>query len=529
MREKIKFLMMLLVLSCTMGYAQSVTPIAEDGKTWWYSYRYYTAPEPSMDTEQIFFGFTINSTTEIDGEQWFNVMYVDGDNHPIVDFPVAYLCEREDGCYVLPGIDTQEKLDAIEAVPGMYGSIGFGNLLPYAGRGFGQTIEEMKEMTEINGPVLLYPHTLEADDKMSYPWMRFYEANEEDKKEIGFNVSEIGWYNETLREYRGECRQFCLPNCNGTIVQSVGFIDAKPGLFLFPYIWEDIRLTPDLRPTHHPILEKVTDKNGKVIYRATESDPESPLMVTDSKIWNYTVVYTPSMGEVSTYEHPGFHFGDQKELNGKVYNAFLDGEDRVYAYMRQDGPRVYVAGEGLKILDRNEHELLNRDEYLLYDFSLNPGDRFETLGFDIVGLLEDEEMYGELLIAEVVRTYEKEINGVSYKYLDYDRFAEGTRSMPDYSIITVVEGIGPLTGYLCFPGTDLLVYSGWYDTWDTFLTSVTTKDGGILWDDPSGVESVEADANQSTDGAIFDLYGRRVINPLPGTIYIRDGRKYVAR
>ena len=45
-------------------------------------------------------------------------------------------------------------------------------------------------------------------------------------------------------------------------------------------------------------------------------------------------------------------------------------------------------------------------------------------------------------------------------------------------------------------------------------------------EDPSGVEDIATDRNKS-EGAIFDLLGRKVTNPVPGRIYIRDGKKFV--
>lgn len=66
------------------------------------------------------------------------------------------------------------------------------------------------------------------------------------------------------------------------------------------------------------------------------------------------------------------------------------------------------------------------------------------------------------------------------------------------------------------------------------LRSVIDKDGTVVYGredyhDPSNVVPVGADNVPSPDSAIYDLHGRRVTNPQPGTVYIRDGRKYVAR
>ena len=45
----------------------------------------------------------------------------------------------------------------------------------------------------------------------------------------------------------------------------------------------------------------------------------------------------------------------------------------------------------------------------------------------------------------------------------------------------------------------------------------------------SGIREIGADMPAAAPGAqqIYDIYGRRVTNPLPGSIYIVDGRKVV--
>lgn len=47
-----------------------------------------------------------------------------------------------------------------------------------------------------------------------------------------------------------------------------------------------------------------------------------------------------------------------------------------------------------------------------------------------------------------------------------------------------------------------------------------------LFNPVSGIENVAVDA-EDPDAPMYDLYGRRITNPAPGTIYIRNGKKYV--
>ena len=51
---------------------------------------------------------------------------------------------------------------------------------------------------------------------------------------------------------------------------------------------------------------------------------------------------------------------------------------------------------------------------------------------------------------------------------------------------------------------------------------------GLKVDYPtSGIASVEADGRY--DDRMYDMMGREIRNPLPGTVYIQRGRKYIAR
>ena len=494
--------------------------LVEEGRTWWYYYSYNDSQNGDLgEWERVNFGLTFSGTEERDGKVWSKCMAVSEDGIPMMDFPVAFLREQDNKVFILPYTITESECEQLKEIPDLFHLV-YSRFLdvssPYRGGG------EFRQ--DVDSETILYDWNMVSGATIEYPWIYNYFGNakisitscsDEDGRKIWTGT--WGWDSPVL------------------IVEGVGSVanhDLNTSTFLYPCCY--IQIDTGIPYTPKRIyLEKVTDKNGKVIYGDTGSEPEYPLMVTDSKIWNYTDAFIDGPEE-KYYDKPGFHFGEQMELNGHEYTAFMDGEDHVYAYLRQEGPRVYIAGDKLVIYDPFTEEKVEKPEYLLYDFSLNPGDRFETLGFDYVGWHEDSEIRGCQLLAEVQRTYEKEINGRSYRYQEYDRFVSDTENRPPFfndnkALVTVIEGIGPTTGYLCFPGIELRQAAGFGGGNITFLSSVITKDGEMLWDDRSGVESVEADANQSTDGTIYDLYGRRVVNPLPGTIYIRDGRKYVAR
>ena len=127
-------------------------------------------------------------------------------------------------------------------------------------------------------------------------------------------------------------------------------------------------------------------------------------------------------------------------------------EGTPWAYMRQDGDRVYVNTSNLNVHRLGEDGDSNEDidsEYLLYDFSLKVGDRFETLGFD--------EGHGIVVEAEVTATYETENQGHTYRVQEYAVVYDGWIDIRDRDNLTsdavIIEGVGPDWGYLFEPRT----------------------------------------------------------------------------
>lgn len=59
--------------------------------------------------------------------------------------------------------------------------------------------------------------------------------------------------------------------------------------------------------------------------------------------------------------------------------------------------------------------------------------------------------------------------------------------------------------------------------WKQFSNIIETNDF------PAGVDTVLDDAEDEADGPIYDIYGRTVAEPIPGQLYIRAGKKFIAR
>ena len=121
-------------------------------------------------------------------------------------------------------------------------------------------------------------------------------------------------------------------------------------------------------------------------------------------------------------------------------------------------------------------------------------------------------------------------------YSEYDeylakRWLNGIPS-DDIRDITIVEGIGNVgRGFLCTPGfLDIMITN--QDRYAYFVRQ-TDLYGNTVFDakwvkGQSGVTDI-VPQERPKDGKSYDLTGKPVTDPEPGTIYIRDGEKRIAR
>ncbi|MDE7119504.1 MAG: hypothetical protein K2O10_02740, partial [Muribaculaceae bacterium] len=82
--------------------------------------------------------------------------------------------------------------------------------------------------------------------------------------------------------------------------------------------------------------------------------------------------------------------------------------------------------------------------------------------------------------------------------------------------------------YKLADGTELAANKAWLD-----VSGLTAAQASriVIGHDLSGVDNVAVDDTDAAraDNVIYDLSGRRVHNPCPGTIYVRNGRKFIFR
>ncbi|MDE5789603.1 MAG: hypothetical protein K2H96_00020 [Muribaculaceae bacterium] len=224
---------------------------------------------------------------------------------------------------------------------------------------------------------------------------------------------------------------------------------------------------------------------------------------------------------------------------------------------------------GNKIIQVNEHmydedpnaTVWNKDpertEFLLYDFNYNVGDAYRWpwsgINFSDPSFKDDPEVLEPIARGffitkiehqELSDEFENEERRKTFileqTELDYIQYR--------YKVCNIIEGIGITAGdvhsyYSC--------YTAWFgfficpasiclpalSSWFTLpcipeLMAVIASDGTQIYGDPdykpsAGVKEIALE--KFKDNKTFDLHGREVSHPLPGSIYIRNGKKFVGK
>ena len=210
----------------------------------------------------------------------------------------------------------------------------------------------------------------------------------------------------------------------------------------------------------------------------------------------------------------------------------VDG-DRVYMRITQE----YVKEHGWCEFDYGARQFipasLEEDiEVTLYDFSVKPGDRYQTLLFgnflttaNVVSTDFRDDILGGVRQVKILTDF-----SIQDFNLDYE---PGEEFNENYDIFTIsyVEKLGNISY-----GTFTELNPCWYDKTDgkhfeTVINNVYDSQGEIVYKgkDFDGFASMrDITSDPKVSQTIYDLHGREVTNPVSGSIYIRDGKKFVA-
>ena len=252
-------------------------------------------------------------------------------------------------------------------------------------------------------------------------------------------------------------------------------------------------------------------------------------IVKQGRVWYYDLVTFDEETQTQKREFSSaWTFGDAIEQNGHTYYNFREtnGDDYQHMYLRQEGDKVYLL---LNKSGYSEEFLAETGgEILLYDFSLSQGESIDSYYVHAWGGVFTDTPDR----MTVISTETMVVNGVERRgqCLDlYFREYDGTLT-PRWKSNQVVEGIGCQTGFLTRP-CDVDVFTH-YEPGGLELSKVCDGDVEIFNHTDfdryfTGVEEVSDDGVK--DGKMYDIMGREVKNPQPGSVYIQDGRKFVAR
>lgn len=279
-------------------------------------------------------------------------------------------------------------------------------------------------------------------------------------------------------------------------------------------------------------------------------------LIEQGKVWEYRGSYSRQVdgrNEAGLVNH-FMKFDGTATVGGKTYSCFMlykseyyRGTD-VYGELELaetkdcDGPRYFLREEGEKVyVLTHEDRIFSTDksieecfggtgsssgygEFLRYDFSLSDGDSFILPAGVNVG--PDGLMPVTVKIENPVRVGDRECKAMTFTGDNGQSVYPGS----------VVEGIGPTEdGDLAVFGPPYLAGSpdnALLPGQGSVLVRVYSGDGNLIYGEelptPGAVGDIFKD-NDNSNVTIFDVMGRRVSSTVPGSVYIRGGRKFVAK
>ena len=221
----------------------------------------------------------------------------------------------------------------------------------------------------------------------------------------------------------------------------------------------------------------------------------------------------------------------------------VSGLDEEIALLREENGKVYMLlpEEGVHVYDSENDNWMSEtqpvapgEEALLYDSTLDTGD--DRDGYYTCSLLgAGIQMKAD---GNTARTGVKEVEGKELKWLrdapEVLPFTAQEGEEPARSAAQYLEGVGNISygdmtrlsggDQITLDGVrELVRFNRLYDAGGNVLlgseTPMDAPNAGI-----SGIETAGGD-----DAKMYDLMGREIRNPLPGTVYIQKGKKFVAR
>lgn len=266
----------------------------------------------------------------------------------------------------------------------------------------------------------------------------------------------------------------------------------------------------------------------------------------------YTYWYSSELSGLSTYGEYGLTIGGKTEINGKMWNpvslirrAIIDHNNNckemtdspvVIAYVREENGTLYTGFSNFESPAYKPMELVWKG---MFNFSY-PEKEFEEFSVYGIGGIGSKFKYGtEQGGIDYTITNIDEIENRGNVYTKVTAIKSGEDYLPIPDKIEIVESIGafadyygettaayselfyaPFTPYFAASAKYLIPTLRYVTVGEDHKIIYENMGGFKLWEyDPSGVETVEADSNESVRW--FNLQGVEIAAPEAPGIYIR--------
>lgn len=271
------------------------------------------------------------------------------------------------------------------------------------------------------------------------------------------------------------------------------------------------------------------DAYGKTYSRWILKDIESWCVVqwwedpgADAPDFDYAS-YTGPYEHFSDWTHEFREIGEPvaliREEDGKVYKL-LDDEDLIYYHDRKLEDITAQPGEELLLFDitanyKQSFQMLGDGLYVCTGLVADVFD-YNDMGQNLrgIGVVTD---YGWAQVSKgsIEEMWENKdfLNSMQTKFLEGIGVVSGG-TLTDAYIRPLV-----LPTCLCYSLTDLLR---------------VTDNNTTIYENPQAIPEISAIRDiksdiKSSNSVIYDLFGREIMHPQPGTVYIRNGKKFVGK
>ena len=308
-----------------------------------------------------------------------------------------------------------------------------------------------------------------------------------------------------------------LTKCSSGIVAALAMLtyafsssaEEYKSMIRYDRVWEHVSIRHTLRDVYYTKFDGPEVINGKTYHRLVTFRTAAYSYKYDYNYDDYEA-YVYNVDE-NYYEHEGF----LREEDGKVY-TLLSGVG--YSDGACWGSLYIPSGDGTHPSDL--------EEKVIYDFTCKEGESYQGLHI--------ERGFAEEMTFNVKSIETVEIDGEEHRLL---RISIGEH---EHMNEPIVEGVGIASDDGCLTTINFFEKLSCPCAHHMF-NRVLSTDGRVVYrneynpaeipvDDFLGtVGTAEITEQSATDTPLYDIFGRRITDPVPGQLYIQDGKKHIAR